>query len=493
MKRDALAPLAVIVVLAGCPGSVPDDGQFGGPTSDVAAGLDTGSVALDVATVDGGPSDAGTADADNVDDGSDSAGEDASGPADGGSGCSQATDCPKPGVPCRVATCKTGVCGGAKAIDGTACSSGKACQNGSCIGQTGYAQDVVAGHYFNCALLSGGQIACWGSNQEGQLGNGEEGIAKEKNTPQVIEGLSKVTAMSAYASFACAVTKAGKVHCWGSNYWGQLGNGESGPEASGSKPGQVNMLDDAIAVASGERHACALRAAGEIWCWGHNGDGQLGNGGNKPALGPIGANGSDWVAVAAGGKNTCGIRADGSVACWGDNEYGQCGNGDFGNQKDEKAPVTVKGISDAVRITVGERHACVRNKKMQVWCWGGGKSGQIGDGKLLTANPKPTMVKLPQTLDIAAGYLHTCARTAANILYCWGNNYDGQVGPGGDSVGEPAKHTGVLGAMDVTAGYSHSCMLRSDLSVWCWGAGGSGQLGNGADKSSAAPVAVKTD
>ena len=536
--RQCMCLLALMLSLSGCPSQTPDASQFGGNdglTGDLAT-TDAGS--LSDAAGDVGPSDSGPVDVDQpkdasakdsktkdataVDAGAKDAGAKDAGAKDAGaqdvgtadtavdtstkpdivdkdigadsgaatSGCPNAPQSPKPRVPCRIATCTAGVCGGAKAPDGTACSAGKACKNGSCLGQQGWAQDVVAGNYFSCALLSSGKVACWGSNQNGQLGNGEKGIAKEQTKPVLVNGLSDITAVAADAAFACAVSKTGKVWCWGNNYWGTLGNGDSGPGKDKAAPGKIGMLDDAISVTSGERHGCALRAGGEIWCWGHNGDGQLGNGGTQATLGPIGAFGSDWVAVSAGGTNTCGIRADGSVACWGDNEYGQCANGQSGSQKQEESPVTVPGIVNAHRIAVGERHVCARTKSHEVWCWGGGLSGQVGDGNKAKVNTKPIKVKLPQTLEIAAGYLHTCVRTAANLIYCWGSNSYGQVGPGGSKVAEPLKQSGVMGATDVACGRSHSCMVRSDLSVWCWGDGGSGQLGNGGTKSSTAPVKV---
>src|SRR5690606_3078985 len=125
---------------------------------------------------------------------------------------------------------------------------------------------------------------------------------------------------------SCAVRSTGEVACWGLNEDGQLGNGASGEGIFEATPVGVVGLVDAVSVAAGNFHTCALRATGEVACWGA---GRLGELGSPDALGaveplPI-TSLTDVVEISAGYTHTCARRASGEVACWGLNRYGQLG------------------------------------------------------------------------------------------------------------------------------------------------------------------------
>ena len=134
---------------------------------------------------------------------------------------------------------------------------------------------ISAGGFHSCALLSNGQVDCWGDNEVGQLGNGTTGTYVA--TPVQVTGISNATAISAGTGGAhsCALLATGRVECWGSNDYGQLGNGST---TDSSTPVQVSGISNATAISAGGAHSCALLATGEIYCWGLNEDGQLGNG-----------------------------------------------------------------------------------------------------------------------------------------------------------------------------------------------------------------------
>ncbi len=133
---------------------------------------------------------------------------------------------------------------------------------------------IAAGYGHTCALTAAGAVQCWGRNYEGQLGDGSTTNA---STPQsVTSPASAVAAIAAGANHTCALTSAGAVQCWGNNAWGQLGDGST---TDNSTPQPVASLASGVAaIAAGEDHTCALTTAGAVQCWGSNFSGQLGNG-----------------------------------------------------------------------------------------------------------------------------------------------------------------------------------------------------------------------
>jgi len=174
-----------------------------------------------------------------------------------------------------------------------------------------------------------------------------------------------------------------------------------------------------------------------IWCWGKNGDGQLGddfpNGHTQPIQEDWGF--TNWWKVSAGFAHTCGIKSDGTLWCWGDNYYGEIGKGDFvGNQT---TPLQVGSESDWQDVSAGDYHTCgIRNDSGQytVWCWGRNYSGQLGVGDYVDRNV-PTQVGTVSNCqeEVTAGAFQSCALqgSAGNgLLWCWGSNVYGQLGDG---------------------------------------------------------------
>jgi alpha-tubulin suppressor-like RCC1 family protein len=374
-------------------------------------------------------------------------------------------------------------------------------------GNVGFLSNVVAlaaGTLHTCALLVNGTVQCWGSNGNGQLGNGDLTQA-DQTTPVQARGtnnsgvLDNVVSLGAGLGYTCALLGDGTVRCWGSNSSGQLGNGDA-TGAGKFFPVAVVGLSDVTNVAIGGSHACALLAAGTMQCWGSNSDGQLGNGTSDSSrhASPISIPSStlsDVQLLAAGSQHTCALMGNGTVRCWGRDNHGQLGDG---GTSDVLSPPnsSISGLTNMVFVAPGISHTCALQADDAIRCWGDDSHGQLGNGDPLSDSSAPVIVTggggTISGRGIAAGNQHTCARRASSAGACWGDNVNGQLGNTGTAdssspttIKTLATRSGLFVVVDLTAikaiagGGLHTCELGANGSVRCWGANGSGQLGNG--------------
>ncbi|MBN9366115.1 MAG: IPTL-CTERM sorting domain-containing protein [Comamonadaceae bacterium] len=349
---------------------------------------------------------------------------------------------------------------------------------------------VAAGGNHSCALTTAGAVHCWGDNGIGQLG---DGTTTQRTTPVAVTGLGAgVAAIAAGSYHSCALTTAGAVHCWGSNGNGQLGDGST---TSQSTPVAVSGLDSGVAaIAAGNSHTCALTTAGAVLCWGFNGSGQLGDGSTTQRTTPVAVSGlgSGVAAIAAGRHHSCALTTAGAVQCWGNNNSGQLGDG---STMGRSTPVAVSGLDSGVAaITAGSQHSCARTTAGAVRCWGSNFNGQLGNGTTTDSTTPVAVSGLDSGVAaIAAGHnVHTCALTTAGAVRCWGWNVYGQLGDGstmGRSTPVAVSSLG-SGVATIVAGTSHSCARTTAGAAHCWGDNFFGQLGDGSTTNRFTPVAV---
>jgi alpha-tubulin suppressor-like RCC1 family protein len=338
---------------------------------------------------------------------------------------------------------------------------------------------IAAGGHHTCGMTSVGGVKCWGANDLGQLG---DGTTTDHTAPVDVVGLSSgITAISVGDFHTCVITSSGGVKCWGHNVDGQLGDGTTLDQTT---PVDVVGLSSVVtSIAAGGYHTCALVSTGGIKCWGDSKFGQIGNfSATGPQLTPMDVTGlsSGVTAIAAGAEHNCALTSAGGVKCWGHNWSGQLGDGTISELEGGSwAPVDVTGLSSGVTaIAAAGPNTCALTSDGGVKCWGFNNGGEVGDG---------TMVVRPAPVDVlglssgVTAITTNCALTSSDGIKCWGVNSVGQLGnntaesPVGsvDVVGLPS------GVIAIAKGWNHNCALTSSGEVMCWGDNTFGQLGIG--------------
>jgi len=272
-----------------------------------------------------------------------------------------------------------------------------------------------------CALLMDGRVQCWGSNTYGQLGNGSTDDAL---TPTFVTGLSDVTAIDADELTTCALVRSGKILCWGSNDSGQLGIGATSPEFS-AEPVEVLGIASAIGVSVGSDYACAITDSNQVFCWGTNGYGQLGNGDrgtSATALVPVVVSGELRAkSVSAGTYHTCAVTLDNKAACWGRALSGRVGVVPEGTNY-VVTPLAVSELNDVLTVSAGSDRTCAVSTDHKVLCWGENRSRELGNGTT-TSSAVPVLVAgdgFGDAYDVVAGGFTSCALREGGNLQCWG-------------------------------------------------------------------------
>lgn len=340
------------------------------------------------------------------------------------------------------------------------------------------------GYAHTCSLTEDGDAYCWGRNSAGELGTGV--ITPNSAVPILVTGGVSFASLYPGGEHTCALTALNKAYCWGSNVDGQLGQGNN---SSSAAPLAVAGGLQFSALTGGFAHVCGLAGAGKAYCWGSNGMGQLGDGTTTGRNAPVAVGGGkNYVELSARGSHTCGLLASGEAWCWGRNTDGELGDGTTANRAN---PVAVGGGLVFIELTTGFAHTCGLTAAGEAYCWGDNSLGQIGDGTTVD-RLTPVAVAGGHTFQaLKARGAHTCAVTTAGPAYCWGENSGGQLGDG--STTDRSSPVAVLGGLsftEVSSGATFSCGVTDATLLYCWGDNSNGQLGDGSFVSSAVPVKV---
>lgn len=285
---------------------------------------------------------------------------------------------------------------------------------------------VDSGGDHSCALARDGSAWCWGRNTFGELGNN---TGADSSTPQQVTGPNAVfSQIDTGKDHTCGRTVQGAAMCWGSNTNGQIGDGSYNTAYAATIVS--GLSSGVVAVSAGDYHSCALKIDGSVVCWGANYSGQLGDGSGSPSVTPVSVTGlgGTAIAISAGGSHTCALLSDGIVKCWGAGAFGQLGTGGWGYVT---TPVTVANLSVQMRdVTAGGSHTCSLDVLGFVKCWGQNIFGQVGDGTLSNQSLPVAAQLSNRAFDVSAGAQHTCALILPGKVVCWGQNTFGQLGDG---------------------------------------------------------------
>ncbi|MBS1961844.1 MAG: choice-of-anchor D domain-containing protein, partial [Bdellovibrionales bacterium] len=339
------------------------------------------------------------------------------------------------------------------------------------------------GNYFNCILRTGGAVKCWGENGYGQLGDGTT-VDKTWGSPDSTGHNSEVTAIASSATdlthnsganHICAV-KSGEVWCWGLNDQGQLGDGTTTNRSTAVRAGTLTGADQ---VTAGPDYTCAHLTNGQLWCWGHNDRGQLGDGTTSSRSSPVqvktasGTFLSGAQSVAAGYNTTCAIMTDGTARCWGDGGYGNLGNGAKNDSSYANSSVT--GISNAVQAAVNPVSTCLLLASGEARCFGANDNhNALGDGTVNDSSVPVVVNGVSKGKQIynmgyswVTGY---CVVQTDSQVRCWGAADDT---PSGDIVNKSRTIAqpiaGLSNVVEMSSGDEDSCARKSDGTVWCFG------------------------
>jgi alpha-tubulin suppressor-like RCC1 family protein len=414
-------------------------------------------------------------------------------PVPDGTACSDGADL------CALDTsCQSGLCVGGTPKDCGHLSQG--CTEGQCNASTGSCEALPLSVGDSCSDVPDAQCSVGLCNASGSCESTPvaDGTACKRlchtgascQAGACTGGSEDANCSTAYSRLAvgylhsCGIKVDGSLYCWGDNGDGQLGLGDLGWATERTTPTQVDSATDWTTIALGFLHSCGLKADSSLHCWGRNEYAQLGLGdsgiGTARATPTQVGVATDWTTLALGNNHSCGLKANGSLHCWGRNDYGQLGLGDA---TDRTTPTQVGFATDWAAIGLDRQHSCGIKTDGSLHCWGRNDYGQLGlaDSGAGTDRTIPTQVgSATDWASVELGYYHSCGTKTDGSLWCWGYNYDGVLGLG-DST-DRTTPTQVGSATDwgaIALGVGHSCGIKFDGSLRCWGWNDYGQLGLG--------------
>jgi Alpha-tubulin suppressor and related RCC1 domain-containing proteins len=304
----------------------------------------------------------------------------------------------------------------------------------------------------------------------------------------VVNGVTlRVTQIATASHRSCAITVSGGVKCWGHNGNGQLGDGTTTHRHT--PVDVVGLTSGVTAIDAGNGHTCAIHN-GAAKCWGYNSSGRLGDGTSTQRTIPVDVVGlgSDVTGIAVGLNHTCAIH-NGAAKCWGFNGDGQLGDN---STTQRNTPIQVSALTSGVTsIDAGYYHTCATHNGAAK-CWGSNTYGQLGDNSTDDRYvPVPVTGLGSNVTSIVAADSHTCA-IHNGAAKCWGNNGKGKLGDNSTALQRnvPVSVSGLgFGVTSIASGGSHTCAIHNGAAK-CWGHNNKGQLGDGTTTDQGIPVSV---
>jgi alpha-tubulin suppressor-like RCC1 family protein len=336
---------------------------------------------------------------------------------------------------------------------------------------------MSAGQARSCGVTTDSRAYCWGWNQKGQLG---DGTTTDRVRPTVVAGGLRFRQLSVGGFATCGITTDYLAYCWGDNGRGELGDGTTTQRLV---PVRVVGGHKFSQISTNSTFTCAVGYPdGKGYCWGYNGEGQLGIGSNDVSLHsrPLAvAGGLTFQRLTTGTSHTCGVSTNNRVYCWGSNDKGQLGDGTEIRRR--TTPRLVTGMLKFAWVDAGDRTTCGVTTDSRAYCWGYGKNGQRGDGSVTEQVRSPRAVFGNHLfLRVVQSGSHACGVTPSSQAWCWGRNYNGQLGDGTTTARlTPHLVAGGLAFGQVDVGGAHTCGRTTAGVAYCWGENSDGELGDG--------------
>jgi len=399
---------------------------------------------------------------------------------------------------------------------------------------------VSSGVNHSLALDDQKNVWAWGTNNHGQFG---DGTYNSKGVPTKIADLTGVTAIEAGFGYSVVLKEDGTVWACGLNDGGQLGNWY---REMVTKPYQVAGLTGITEISANKYrrpgHSLAVKNDGTVWLFGSNEFGQLGDGTTALRHEPVrvGSIVTNAVSVSAGGDFSLAVKDDGTVLSWGKNNVGQLGDGTTANHSNAISPqgfesgvtlsATANGLTemqlswDYTGTTAVDKYVLKRGNTIIYSASGQaalgnktftdtGKStytfgltvgtsytytleaydslGSLISTKSVTASTEEIALPVPgaTNVKVSAGYQHSLVLRSDGTVWSWGANAYGQLGDGTLTTKNISNQVGGLTHItDVAAGHQHSLALKDDGTVWAWGLNTYGQLGDGTTVNKLLPI-----
>ncbi len=354
--------------------------------------------------------------------------------------------------------------------------------------------DVGVNH--TCAINLGNYLFCWGDNSRGEFGNG----TTESSYTPVSNTTARWDSVAAGDNFTCGITYGeGYLYCWGDNTYGIMGSTGDMYDT----PVGIDNSDNSrwLSISAGGDHVCGIDENYNLWCWGRNDRGQVGNSSFQTSVAEpykvMNPQGKKWRFVTVNRFTSCAIDEANELWCWGDDRFSKLGDSGWGMVS---TPHLVSNVENSgwKNVAIGLEHICAFDLSNNLWCWGRNTDGDGSFGQLLSGRggdiyTRPVEVYYPSAttwLGVAAGADHSCAVNSAHQLWCWGNNMEGELG-----VVEPFSFASAempymgmdfpvqvvngdgTGWKEVSGGFYHTCALDLTGKVWCWGYDFTGSLG----------------
>lgn len=308
-----------------------------------------------------------------------------------------------------------------------------------------------------------------------------DAVVAPKPAEMTADALSQAVQVASGKYHTCAVTAEATVKCWGQNMWGQLGNGT---KTSSLVPVDVSGLTQVKSVSVGDGHTCVLTLSGGVKCWGT---------GVISSLVPTDVVGleSGVAMISSGGSPSPSydialVASDGAVKIWGTQLSRTIWPPEYVTEFQSGVFITMTGVT---KIDAGRSHACAATAAGKVKCWGENTYGQLGNGFRWGDSSAWTVSDITSAVDVTVGNRHSCALLSDGTVKCWGANGAGQLGDGTyqDHL-MPVSVTNLTGVRSLSANNDHTCALTIDNKVQCWGSNVYSQYGDGAQTSNPFPT-----